>query len=292
MSSTYSPDLRIQLLGSGDEAGTWGTTTNNTFAYLFESAIAGYQSVAVTSTSQALSYIYGASSTASDNQAVYAMLEFTGASAATAIYAPPASKQYILKNSTSYVITIYNSTVIGNTTAAGAGVAIPAGETVQVWSTGTNFYAVVSNAAILSAVYPVGSIYTNAAVATNPATLLGFGTWTEFGSGRVLVGVDAGNTAFDTLGETGGSANAVVGSHTHTATFTGNALAPHSHSGGFNLVSSVPAGSNLVAGTSVSTGSTSAGTPSGSVSVSTEGVSVTNANLQPYITVYMWQRTA
>lgn len=142
MSSTYSPDLRIQLLGAGDEAGTWGSTTNNTFAYLFESAIAGYQTVTISSTSQALSYIYGASSTPSDNQAVYAMLNFTGASAATSIYAPPASKQYILKNSTSYAITIYNSTVIGNTTAAGSGVSVAAGVTAQVWSDGTNFYAV------------------------------------------------------------------------------------------------------------------------------------------------------
>ena len=177
MSSTYSPDLRIQLLGSGDEAGTWGTTTNNTFAYLFEAAIAGYQNVAITSTSQALSYIYGSSSTASDNQSIYAMLSFSGASAATAIYAPPASKQYIIKNDTSYTITIYNSTVIGNTTAAGTGIAIAAGSIIQVWSNGTNFYNVQAQslaAAALSAVYPVGSIYTNAAVATNPATLLGF----------------------------------------------------------------------------------------------------------------------
>lgn len=147
MSSTYSPDLRIQLLGSGDEAGTWGTTTNNTFAYLFEAAIAGYQSVTITSTSQALTYIYGSSSTAADNQSVYAMLRFTGASAATAIYAPPASKQYIIKNDTSYAITIYNSTVIGNTTAAGTGVSIGSGLVVQVWSDGTNFYNVDYNSA-------------------------------------------------------------------------------------------------------------------------------------------------
>lgn len=298
MSSTYSPDLRIQLLGSGDEAGTWGTTTNNTFAYLFEAAIAGYQNVAITSTSQALSYIYGSSSTASDNQSIYAMLSFSGASAATAIYAPPASKQYIIKNDTSYTITIYNSTVIGNTTAAGTGIAIAAGSIIQVWSNGTNFYNVQAQslaAAALSAVYPVGSIYTNAAVATNPATLLGFGTWTEFGSGRVLVGVDAGNAAFDTLGETGGSANAVVVSHTHTATFTGTALAGHSHSLAARFVGGGGSGGgdlNKDFGTGATTDSVSAGTPAGTVAVSTEGVSGTNANLQPYITVYMWQRTA
>lgn len=299
MSSTYSPDLRIQLLGSGDEAGTWGTTTNNTFAYLFEAAIAGYQNVAITSTSQALSYIYGSSATASDNQSIYAMLSFSGASAATAIYAPPASKQYIIKNDTSYTITIYNSTVIGNTTAAGTGIAIAAGSTVQVWSNGTNFYNVQAQSlasAALAAVYPVGSIYINASDSTNPGTLIGFGTWVSFGAGRVPVGFDASNTLFDTAEETGGSANAIVVSHTHTATFTGTALAGHSHTiSPMNKIGGGGSGGgdyNGDFGGSKATDSVSAGTPAGTVAVSTEGASGTNANYQPYITVYMWKRTA
>lgn len=137
--STYSPDLRIELIDSGAQAGTWGTTTNNTFAYLLEAAIAGYQTVSITSANQALTYINGASSTPGDNQSVYAILRFTGASAATAIYAPPASKQYIIWNNSGYTITIYNSTTIGNTTAAGTGVAIPNGKTMTVWSDGANF---------------------------------------------------------------------------------------------------------------------------------------------------------
>ena len=151
--------------------------------------------------------------------------------------------------------------------------------------------------AALSAIYPVGSIYTNASVSTNPGTLLGFGTWTAFGTGRVLVGVDSGNTAFDTLGETGGSADAVVVSHTHTATFTGSALPTHTHTlpGIYNGASGSIGGNALSTqyGSGPYTSSaTSAGTPSGTVSVSTDGSSATNANLQPYITVYMWKRTA
>ena len=63
----------------------------------------------------------------------------------------------------------------------------------------------------LSDVYPVGSIYINAAVATKPGTLLGFGTWAAFGAGRVMVGIDAAQTEFDTLEETGGA-------KTHTLT--------------------------------------------------------------------------
>ena len=142
MSSTYSPSLRIELIGSGDQAGAWGATTDSNFAYVMDTAIAGYQAVTVSSAAQALTYVNGPSSTANLNQAVYAMLSFTGAAAASAIYAPPVPKQYILWNNSSYAITIYNSTVIGNTTAAGTGIALAAGDKIQVWSDGTNFYDV------------------------------------------------------------------------------------------------------------------------------------------------------
>jgi hypothetical protein len=140
MSSTYSPDLRIELIGTGDQAGVWGATTNNNMAYVLEQAIAGYVSVAVASANQALTYINGATATAADNQSVHASLALTTSTGANfAVYAPPASKQYTIYNASSYVATIYNSTVIGNTTAAGTGVAIPAGKTMTVWSDGTNF---------------------------------------------------------------------------------------------------------------------------------------------------------
>ena len=142
MSSTYSPSLRIELIGSGDQAGAWGSTTDSNLAYILDTAIAGYQAVPITSTAQALTYVNGPSSTANLNQAVYAMLKFTGASAATSVYIPPASKQYIVWNNTSYAITVYNSTVIGNTTAAGTGITLAAADKIIVWSDGTNVYDV------------------------------------------------------------------------------------------------------------------------------------------------------
>lgn len=140
MASSYSPDLRIELIGTGDQAGVWGATTNNNMAYVLEQAIAGYVSVAVASANQALTYTNGATSVAADNQSVHASLALTTSTGANfAVYAPPASKQYTIYNASSYVATIYNSTVIGNTTAAGTGVAIPAGKVMTVWSDGTNF---------------------------------------------------------------------------------------------------------------------------------------------------------
>ena len=156
----------------------------------------------------------------------------------------------------------------------------------------------------LQALYPVGSVYINAGASTNPATLLGFGTWVAFGAGRVMVGLNGSDPLFDVLEETGGSKDAIVVSHTHTAssssTFTGNALPTHSHSIPSVAVvgdSSVGAVRNVGNDTTSSTTTAvSAGTPSGSVSTTTTvnsaGSSGTNANLQPYVTVAMWKRTA
>jgi hypothetical protein len=139
--STYSPSLRIELITNGTQAGVWGTTTNDNLAYILDTSIAGYQTVSVTSASQALTHTSGPTATAANNQSVYAMLRFTTTTvAAFAVYAPPASKMYIIWNNSGYSMTIYNSTVIGNTTAAGTGVTITNNSKVMVWSDATNFY--------------------------------------------------------------------------------------------------------------------------------------------------------
>jgi hypothetical protein len=140
---------------------------------------------------------------------------------------------------------------------------------------------------VAQVLFPVGAIYT-ATVSTNPATLLGFGTWTAFGAGRTIIGNGGGFTA----GSTGGSADAIVVSHTHTATSTVTDPT-HSHSytqpsPGTYVQNINGTGQGAVAGT---TGSSSTGI-SVATSISTTGSSGTNANLPPYIVVYMWQRTA
>jgi hypothetical protein len=138
--STYSPDLRIELITTGDQAGTWGNTTNTNLSNVIEQAIAGYVSVSVTSANQAFTYLNGGSTTAALNQSVFAAIALTTTTAANFnVYAPPSSKQYTIYNASAYTATLYNSTVIGNTTAAGTGAIIPAGKTVTVWSDGTNF---------------------------------------------------------------------------------------------------------------------------------------------------------
>jgi hypothetical protein len=172
---------------------------------------------------------------------------------------------------------------------------LPTGTTGVTQSFGNSSTALATTAfvqAALQALHPVGSIYINAGVTTNPATLLGFGTWVAFGAGRVMVGLNGSDALFDTLEETGGSKNATLVSHTHTATVTDPG---HTHTNGRGF-----AGTDGSSGTSLFDGrdfiqkndSLSTATTGITVANSTEGSSATNANLQPYITVAMWKRTA
>jgi len=135
--STPSSILRLELLGDGEQPGTWGQTTNTNLGTLLEAAIAGLVSVSVTSANQALTIANYAPDQA--RRAIISLSTTTGAN--FNVYAPPVSKTYIIQNTSAYTATIYNSTVAGNTTAAGSGVAIPAGGVAYVFSNGTNFYS-------------------------------------------------------------------------------------------------------------------------------------------------------
>ncbi len=128
----------------------------------------------------------------------------------------------------------------------------------------------------LLSVYPVGSIYINAGVATNPGTLLGFGTWSAFGSGRVIVGVDSTDTDFDAVRETGG---AKTDSHVLTIA----EIPAHTHN--------VTMSTNDTDNDNLSEGNTS-GTSLHPTSSTGGGAAHSHDIVQPYITAYMWRRTA
>lgn len=168
----------------------------------------------------------------------------------------------------------------------------PTAPTQSTGDSSTKLATTAFVAAALSALYPVGSIYTNAAVSTNPATLLGFGTWSAFGAGRFMVGLDAGNAAFDTAQETGGSADAIIVSHSHSASSSVSDPG-HNHTVGIQTKTlDQNAGSASLAGAGSTTTSSANTNISVSTTVSSTGSSGTNANLPPYIVVYMWRRTA
>ena len=161
------------------------------------------------------------------------------------------------------------------------------GPALLVTKGGTGKTTAAAAAAVFGAyIFPVGSIYINATVSTNPATLLGVGTWTAYGAGRVPVGYDSGNTLFDTAEETGGSADAIVVSHSHTATDSG-----HTHSSQKMGSTGADGADSFTGGGFVNVADTT-GVGTANITVSTEGSSGVNANYQPYITVYMWKRTA
>jgi hypothetical protein len=305
-------------MANGEKSGTWGTITNSNLGTILEDAIAGLVTVSITSAAQALTVQDGAA-----DQARNASIAVTTTTAANFdVYVPPVTKLYTFTNASAYVATVYASTIAGNTTAAGTGVAIPAGKSVLLRCDGTNIVEQMNhvvgnlsiggnlavtgtptgptaapgpnttqlattafvNAALITS-YPIGSIYTST-VSTNPATLFGFGTWVAFGAGRVLIGDGGGFTA----GATGGSADAVVVSHTHTATSV--VTDPqHKHNQTYNASGAtqgagfefLPSTANQSSPTSwptetqlASTGITVATTNANS------GTSGTNANLPPY----------
>jgi microcystin-dependent protein len=114
--------------------------------------------------------------------------------------------------------------------------------------------------------------------------LFGFGTWVAI-TGRVVVGLDASDSAFDTVGETGGSKDAVVVSHTHTVTDPG-----HTHT--TNARQQAGSATGLVGGGLPLTATATIDSATTGISVDYTGSSATNANLQPYVVAYVWKRTA
>jgi hypothetical protein len=160
--------------------------------------------------------------------------------------------------------------------------------TAATASAGTNTNQVATTAFVTAAmtaatinnlVYPVGSIYINATVATNPATLLGVGTWVAYGEGRVPVG-KAGSGTFDTLGATGGA-------ETHTLTLS--EIPSHNHSNGSYDRLLLQNGQATIHETDGSAGEPNLAS---SGAIAAAGGGAAHNNLQPYIVVYMWKRTA
>lgn len=158
-------------------------------------------------------------------------------------------------------------------------------------------------------IFPIGYIYMSV-LSTNPGTLFGGGTWVRIGQGRVLVGQDATQTEFDTVEETGGEKTHTITSAelpAHTHAIDHNHPAELSEVGGahaHSLVRKAGAGtSNGVVrgnGTAEADGTTQAATEHQhnvnlplfeGTSGSTGGGTPAN-NLQPYLVVYMWKRTA
>jgi hypothetical protein len=328
MPSSYSNNLRLDLMANGDQAGTWGQTTNTNLGTLLEEAIAGYVAYPCSGGTDTLLIPDGASG---NGRKMYINLTGTGGGT---VQVPVYTKLYFVENSTASAITFRTTTGTGISVPAAAKIVLVCDGVNIITATnymegatfpsptltgipiaptataGTNTTQIATTAFVqataittiqstLQAAYPVGSIYMST-VSTNPATLFGFGMWVAFGSGRVLIGDGSGYVA----GATGGSADSNVVAHTHTATTTiydpghyhamgngseGSLNAAYGNLGnqgsGWRAANAGGAGVNGITNTA-----TTGIAPT--TIVDSAGGSGTNANLQPYIVVYMWNRTS
>jgi hypothetical protein len=130
MASTYSPSLRLELIGDGDQSGIWGQTTNNNLGALIEQAISGVITITMVDANYTMSNFNGVVDEARNQVLVVAGTN----TAARNLIAPLVEKTYLVKNSTTGGQSIQ---IIGS---SGLGVTIPNGITTYVYCDGTNFY--------------------------------------------------------------------------------------------------------------------------------------------------------
>ena len=262
MASTYSPDLRIELIANGEKSGTWGTITNLNLGTIIEDAIAGAATVTTASAAQALTVFNGAQ----DEARCATLILNTAAASNYNVYVPPVPKLYVVRNtSATYTCTLYASTVAGNTTAAGSGITVPTSTSMLVRCDGTN---IVDQTNYVSGALAVGGNFSVAGTATGVTPASGDSS-TKFAttafvqstaSGTVPSGgiimwngsvasipagwylcngsngtpdlrdrfvVGAGSTY--AVNATGGSANATLVSHDHTYSGTTGSVGNHEH---------------------------------------------------------------
>ena len=149
---------------------------------------------------------------------------------------------------------------------------------IKFKSINLHFYSISSN--LLEKVYPIGSIYLSVN-STNPGTLFG-GTWVAWGAGRVPVGVDPTDRAFDTVEKKSGEQVHVL---------TQSELPSHNH--GFGGYAHTFCGSGGTWGPEFTHTGNASNTNATGIRITLDtGGNAAHNNLQPYITCYMWKRTA
>ncbi len=149
---------------------------------------------------------------------------------------------------------------------------------------GTDLDAATLNYAF-KLMHPVGSIYMTT-IETNPSEIFGFGTWELWGAGRVPVGVDTTQTEFNTVEKTAGEKTHAITwnempTHKHDIIMSYTSNAVHTHSGG-TYAKSFAEGANPSDNTYLANDER----------IAFSGNNQPHNNLQPYITCYMFKRTA
>lgn len=186
--STYSTNLGLELIGTGEQSGTWGNTTNTNLGTLIEQAISGYVQYACTGGTDTITIPNGASGVARN---MY--LELTGTGGGTLVV-PANKKLYFIYNSTASAITVK---VLGQT-----GVSVPAGIKTLLVCNGTDVVNALNYIAsiTLGTALPITSGGTAATTASGARTNLDVPSTTGSGaSGTWGINV-SGNSATVTNG--------------------------------------------------------------------------------------------
>jgi hypothetical protein len=210
MASTYS-DLKIELIGTGEQTGTWGTTTNNNFSIAVGEAITGSANVAFSSADVTITL----TDTNNSQPARNLRLNLTGTSggARNLILGSGCQidKLYLVNNGLADAVTIKNTT--------GTGIAVPAGKSLFVFNDGTNVVE-ATNAMISLAVTGNAAVGGNLAV-TGTSAFTGTSTFaadsTYNGTGQVKL------PAGTELQRSGSPANGMIRYNTDENTFEGYA---------------------------------------------------------------------
>jgi hypothetical protein len=138
MASTYSPNLRIELIAVGEQANTWGGTTNNNLGTLIEQAISGVVTVDVTLSNVTLSTLNGAT-----DQSRQMVIIATGTpGVARVITAPAVGKVYEVHNNSDASLSFIAS--------GGTGVTLIVGAKKYIYCDGTNFYESINALTVTS----------------------------------------------------------------------------------------------------------------------------------------------
>ena len=235
MASTYSTSLKLELIGNGDQSGTWGTTTNTNFGTLLEQAITGVQAITMVNADYTLTNLNGVS-----DEARNAVLVLGGTNSAIRnVIAPAVNKTYIVKNATvgGYAVVIK--------TSVSTGITVPNGSTYIVYCDGSEFYTATASSVSASTNTP-----------NTVALRDGSG---NFAAGTITAAL-TGNVTGNVTGTAGGlSSTLAVGSGGTGLTSpgtSGNILT----SNGSAWVSSAPASTGFASGTRMSFNQTAAPT--------------------------------
>jgi len=208
MPSTYS-NLKIELVATGEQSGTWGTTTNTNLGTAIEEAITGSANVAFSSGDVTISL----TNTNASQTARNLRLNLTGTSGGARVLTVPAiEKQYIINNGLADACTVKNAT--------GTGIAVPAGKTMVLFNDGTNVVESTSHlgSLTLGTDLAVADGGTGASDAATARTNLGLGTMATQSSSSVGIsgGAITGLTNLTTTNFTASGTASLSGTATAT----------------------------------------------------------------------------